>query len=99
MENNSDKHWHECSCGNKKDEAVHTASEWITDTEATATTDGAKHKECTVCGYVMETGTIPATGTGHTHNYGSDWKSDSTNHWKECSCGDKKDTAAHDSSG
>ena len=94
--NNSDKHWHECSCGNKKDEAVHTASEWITDTEATATTDGAKHKECTVCGYVMETGTIPATGTGHTHNYGSDWKSDSTNHWKECSCGDKKDTAAHD---
>ena len=94
--NNSDKHWHECSCGNKKDEAVHTASEWITDTEATATTDGAKHKECTVCGYVMETGTIPATGTGHTHNYGSDWKSDSTNHWKECSCGDKKDIAAHD---
>ena len=94
--NNSDKHWHECSCGNKKDEAVHTASEWITDKEATATTDGAKHKECTVCGYVMETGTIPATGTGHTHNYGSDWKSDSTNHWKECSCGDKKDTAAHD---
>ena len=94
--NNSDKHWHECSCGNKKDEAVHTASEWITDTGATATTDGAKHKECTVCGYVMETGTIPATGTGHTHNYGSDWKSDSTNHWKECSCGDKKDIAAHD---
>ena len=94
--NNSDKHWHECSCGNKKDEAVHTASEWITDTEATATTDGAKHKECTVCGYVMETGTIPATGTGHTHNYGSDWKSDSTNHWKECSCGDKNDIAAHD---
>ncbi len=31
----------------------------------------------------------------HTHVYG-DWKSDETNHWKECTCGDKKDTAAHE---
>jgi len=29
--------------------AGHSESEWITDTEATCTTDGAKHKECTVC--------------------------------------------------
>ena len=27
--------------------------------------------------------------------YGTDWKSDKDNHWNECSCGDKKDTAAH----
>ena len=94
--NDADNHWHECSCGDKKDTAAHTAGEWVIDTPATATTSGSKHKECTVCGYVMETGTIPATGTGHTHNYGSDWKSDSTNHWKECSCGDKNDIAAHD---
>ena len=93
--NDADNHWHECSCGDKKDTAAHTAGEWVIDTPATATTSGSKHKECTVCGYVMETGTIPATGTGHTHNYGSDWKSDSTNHWKECSCGDKNDIAAH----
>ena len=94
--NDADNHWHECSCGDKKDTAAHTAGEWVIDTPATTTTSGSKHKECTVCGYVMETGTIPATGTGHTHNYGSDWKSDSTNHWKECSCGDKNDIAAHD---
>lgn len=31
----------------------------------------------------------------HTHTYG-DWKSDGTNHWKECSCGNKTDVAAHD---
>ena len=44
----------------------------------------------------MATETIPATGGGeHTHNYSSDWKSDSINHWKECSCGDKADVAAH----
>ena len=29
---------------------------------ATATTDGTKHKECTVCHRVLETGTIQATG-------------------------------------
>ena len=29
------------------------------------------------------------------HNYSSDWKSDSINHWKECSCGHKDDVAAH----
>ena len=58
------KHWHECSCGAKSEEAAHTASDWITDTAATATTDGTKHKECTVCKRVLETGTIPATGSG-----------------------------------
>ena len=90
------KHWHECSCGAKSEEAAHTAGEWITDTAATATTDGTKHKECTVCHRVLETGTIPATGSGeHTHRYSSDWKSDSINHWHECSCGVKDDVAAH----
>ena len=94
--NDADNHWHECSCGDKKDTAAHTAGEWIIDTPATATTSGTKHKECTVCGYTMATETIPATGGGeHTHSYGSEWKSDADKHWHECSCGDKKDTAAH----
>ncbi|MFR2945485.1 MAG: InlB B-repeat-containing protein [Oscillospiraceae bacterium] len=95
--NDADNHWHECSCGDKKDTAAHTAGEWIIDTPATATTSGSKHKECTVCGYTMATETIPATGGGeHTHSYGSEWKNDATNHWHECSCGDKADKAAHD---
>ena len=95
--NDADNHWHECSCGDKKDTAAHTAGEWIIDTPATATTDGSKHKECTVCGYTMATETIPATGGGeHTHSYGSEWKNDATNHWHECFCGDKADKAAHD---
>ena len=95
--NDADNHWHECSCGDKKDTAAHTAGEWIIDTPATATTDGSKHKECTVCGYTMTIETIPATGGGeHTHSYGSDWKNDATNHWHECSCGDRADKAAHD---
>ena len=95
--NDADNHWHECSCGDKKDTAAHTAGEWIIDIPATATTDGSKHKECTVCGYTMATETISATGGGeHTHSYGSEWKNDADNHWHECSCGDKADKAAHD---
>ena len=95
-------HWKECTvvgCGViiEDSKAVHTAGEWIIDTPATATTSGSKHKECTVCGYMMATETIPATGGGeHTHSYGSDWKYDADNHWHECSCGDKADKAAHD---
>ena len=95
-------HWKECTvvgCGViiEGSKAAHTAGEWIIDTPATATTSGSKHKECTVCGYTMATETISATGGGeHTHSYGSDWKNDATNHWHECSCGDKADKAAHD---
>ena len=88
-------HWHECECGDKANIAAHSASEWIVDTAATETADGAKHKECTVCKKVLETATIPATGSTHTHSYGTEWKYDGTNHWHECECGDKADTAAH----
>ena len=88
-------HWNECECGDKANIAAHSASEWIVDTAATETADGAKHKECTVCKKVLETAPIPATGSNHTHSYGTEWKYDGTNHWHECECGDKADTAAH----
>ena len=53
-------HWHACTvCGKKSDEAVHTESGWIIDKPATKLEEGKKHKECTVCKYVMEEGTIP----------------------------------------
>ena len=186
-------HWHECTvagCGViiESTKSAHTVGEWIVDTPATATTAGTKHKECTVCHRVLETQTIPSTGTelkiiagdnqiynkasgsdvtitcngdfakftgikvdgsvvdssnytavsgstvltlkasyigtltdgshtitfvytdgeananltvrtagsGHIHDYGTEWKSNADNHWHECSCGDKKDEAAHD---
>lgn len=88
-------HWNECECGDKANIAAHSASEWIVDTAATETADGTKHKECTVCKKVLETAPIPATGSNHTHSYGTEWKYDGTNHWHECECGDKADTAAH----
>ena len=57
-------HWHVCKrCQDIADLEEHTASSWITDKAATAKLDGEKHKECTVCGYLLETDTIPATGS------------------------------------
>lgn len=39
--------------------AAHTPSDWIVDKEATETEKGSQHKECTVCGTVLETEEIP----------------------------------------
>lgn len=45
---------------------------------------------CDVCNYPM-----PVTPPSHTHSYSSAWKSSSTAHWRECSCGEVTDWALH----
>ena len=50
---------------------IHTADDWIVDKVATCTEDGSKHKECTVCGEVLETVVIAKTG-----HKSSDWITD-----------------------
>ncbi len=55
---------HTCHCGDKYVDSYtealgHISSDWIIDTEATETAEGSKHKECTRCGVVLETATIP----------------------------------------
>ena len=56
-------HWHECSlCGTVKDKAAHTF-EWKIDKKPTAGEAGAKHEECTVCGYKKDAVIIEPTGT------------------------------------
>ena len=90
---NSTNHWHECECGNKADITAHTFK-WIIDKEATATEKGSKHEECTVCGYKKAAVDIPKIDS-HNHNYGTEWKYDSTNHWHECEDGEKADITAH----
>lgn len=70
-------HWHVCKrCQDVADLEEHTASGWITDKAATAKADGEKHKECTVCGYLLETDTIPATGSKNKPGKKDDTKSD-----------------------
>ena len=58
----ADNHWHECPCGDRKDTAAHSFK-WVIVKEATATTRGSKHEECTVCGYKKAAVEIPATGS------------------------------------
>ena len=58
---NGNEHWHYCTaCEQDVDKEAHTASDWIIDTPATDDTAGHKHKECTVCGYVVVEENIPA---------------------------------------
>lgn len=86
-------HWHECECGNKADITAHTFKQ-IIDRKATTTEKGSKHEECTVCGYKKTAVDIPKIDS-HNHNYGTEWKYDSTNHWHECEDGEKADITAH----
>ena len=91
-------HWHECSvCGDKKDLAAHVDANNdhncdVCDKKMSDHTGGTatcKDKAtCTICG--QKYGELAA------HNYKTEWSTDETNHWHECSvCGDKKDVAAH----
>ena len=48
-------HWKECVCGEKTEQAPHTYA-WKVDTEPTDSSDGEKHRYCTVCDYEEETG-------------------------------------------
>ena len=48
-------HWKECVCGEKTEQAPHTYA-WKVDTAPTDSSDGEKHRYCTVCGYEEETG-------------------------------------------
>lgn len=64
-------HWHNCTASGctitedsgKDGYGPHTAGDWVVDRPATSSQSGTRHKACTVCGYVMEKGTIPATGS------------------------------------
>ena len=55
----TEKHWHECSCGDKIDEAAHTWGEWTVTKAATATEAGEKQRECTVCHFTETAEILP----------------------------------------
>ena len=53
-------HWHKCTdCGERVDLSAHTATDWIIDKPATADSVGQMHKQCSVCGYLLESSEIP----------------------------------------
>ena len=80
-------HWHICSvagCGAVIDSSK---EEHTPDREQATETDPVK---CSVCEYEL------APVLQHTHTHGTEWESDEDNHWNECACGDKANTAAHE---
>ena len=42
---------------------------------------------CSTCGN--------AYGSAKAHDFGTEWKSDENNHWKECACGEKSEQGTH----
>ncbi len=88
-------HWHICSgCDEKLDFAAHTWDNGTVTLEPTETTEGIKTYICTTCG--AETAeTLPPIPEEHTHEFSVNWSCDSTEHWHECACGEKSDTASH----
>ncbi len=65
--------------------AEHTESEWITDKEPTCA-PGSKHKECTVCGKILEKEEIPAV---EEHSYSNGTRTDEAHPhkiYKVCIC-------------
>ena len=87
------QHWQECSCGEKLNVANHAYGEWRVTKPATETEEGSKARDCTVCDHV-QTETIPMLE--HEHGiHDETWKYDKTQHWQECSCGEKLNVANH----
>ncbi|MGN0666519.1 MAG: leucine-rich repeat protein, partial [Huintestinicola sp.] len=91
----STSHWHECSCGEKTEVAAHISNNGVVTVQPTETSEGIITYSCSVCEYILRTETIPPITPEHTHEYGTEWKTDSTSHWYECTCGEKADIAAH----
>ena len=90
-------HWHECTCGDKKDVAAHVDANndhncdvcgRKTSDHKGGTATCTEKATCSICG--QKYGDLAA------HSYKTEWSTDETNHWHECSvCGDKKDVAVH----
>ncbi|MCM1335718.1 MAG: leucine-rich repeat domain-containing protein [Bacteroides sp.] len=91
-------HWHNClndDCEATADLAAHEDDGGKVTTAPTTEREGERTYSCKVCEAIMRKEPIAKLDPDHTHTFGADWKSDSTNHWHECDCGEKADQAAH----
>ena len=74
------EHWKQCSrCDKKDDVGPHTWDNGTITTAPTCTKAGEETYSCTKCG-ATKIEPIPATG----HRWKSEWTSDATHHWHEC---------------
>ena len=85
------QHWKECRCGEKTEVGNHTFGDWTITKEPTTTETGSRERTCSICKYTQEE-TIPV----HEHSIHDEaWKYDDTEHWQECSCGERLNVATH----
>lgn len=80
---NAENHWHKCSTCDEDvqlDIATHIPGQEATETSP---------QTCAVCGYEI------APKLEHIHNYEDTYKTNETNHWKECRCGNITDKSTH----
>lgn len=101
-------HCHVCSiCGDNVDVGIHTEGEGVITKEATAEAEGEMTYYCTECGYEMRTAVLPMLPPEvpddpqppvHEHSFSKEWSKDGTQHWHECSCGEKADVSDHSAS-
>ena len=85
------QHWKECRCGEKTEVGNHTFGDWTITKEPTTTETGSRERTCSICKYTQEE-TIPV----HEHSIHDEaWKYDDTDHWQECSCGERLNVANH----
>ena len=63
-------HWHTCSgCDEKVDFEAHTEDSGTVTVQPTAYTTGVRVYSCSICGYVLRTESIPATGSNYYPTY------------------------------
>ena len=90
----STTHWkvcYYCKEVNQDTVADHTFGDWTITKEPTTTETGSRERTCSICKYTQEE-TIPV----HEHSIHDEaWKYDDTEHWQECSCGERLNVATH----
>lgn len=101
LNHNATDHWYECSvCGAKQSEEAHMFNKRGSDSDS-------HWMECAICG---EKDTASVGGhmdedsngrcdtcgaTVHTHSFPTTWSTSSTQHWHQCSCGEKQSVGTH----
>jgi hypothetical protein len=86
----AEQHWKECVCGDKAESANHKFVAGEITKQPSCTEEGSQIYTC-VCGET-KTEILPVSE----HEYSTTYSFDETEHWFECTCGDKKDVASHE---
>ncbi len=77
-------HWKVCSCGEIMSKSAHSGGTATTENKAVCSTCGEKYGEL-----------AEPEEPVHTHTADGNWKYDSDNHWKICSCGEVTSKSSH----